>query len=251
MVNVKYGAAHKRLRANLSQRSVGQPCARCGRLIRDGEPLELDHRDDGAGYLGMSHTNCNRVAGGRKGGLLKAERRRMPMDDVALGIDIARDRSRTAAVIAGWAEHPQDGKVIACYLKLFRGAQPTAEILELVAAHSPKAVAVNGAGYMRTLTEPLKANRVRVEEATGQDMVDATSRLVDALNQRLVRIPEPHPELTAAVQHARVRQLVDGETVDKRQAERDLSPLVALELAVWGVVKFAKKRPPRIYSLGN
>ena len=39
------------------------PCARCGDLIGAGESWELDHRDDGRGYLGPSHRRCNRRAG--------------------------------------------------------------------------------------------------------------------------------------------------------------------------------------------
>ena len=43
----------------------------------------------------------------------------------------------------------------------------------------------------------------------------------------------PHHDLAAAVQHTKVRPLVEGETLDKHRAERDLAPLAALELAVW------------------
>jgi hypothetical protein len=40
-------------------------CARCGELIGQGEKWELDHRDDGRGWLGPSHQRCNARAGWR------------------------------------------------------------------------------------------------------------------------------------------------------------------------------------------
>ena len=41
-------------------------CARCGELIEVGAKWELDHRDDGKGWLGPSHRSCNRSAGWEK-----------------------------------------------------------------------------------------------------------------------------------------------------------------------------------------
>jgi hypothetical protein len=38
-------------------------CARCGEPIRPGESWDLDHADgNGNGYLGPSHSSCNRAA---------------------------------------------------------------------------------------------------------------------------------------------------------------------------------------------
>jgi hypothetical protein len=38
-------------------------CARCDELIEAGEDWQLDHRDDGRGWLGPSHQRCNARAG--------------------------------------------------------------------------------------------------------------------------------------------------------------------------------------------
>ena len=38
-------------------------CARCHELIGREEKWELDHRDDGRGWLGASHQRCNSRAG--------------------------------------------------------------------------------------------------------------------------------------------------------------------------------------------
>ena len=62
-------AAHKRARkltlADLARRP-GQPCARCGLPMYPTQLLDLDHTDDRAGYLGLSHRACNRRDGQRK-----------------------------------------------------------------------------------------------------------------------------------------------------------------------------------------
>jgi hypothetical protein len=76
-----------------------------------------------------------------------------------------------------------------------------------------------------------------VHEASAADMADAHGRLLDTLNAGLLKILEPNADLDAAVQYAQVRPLTDGSAIDKRRSEADQSPLVALELAVWQVVR--------------
>jgi hypothetical protein len=39
----------------------------CGRTVTAAEPWDLDHTDDGTGYLGPAHRSCNRRKGARKG----------------------------------------------------------------------------------------------------------------------------------------------------------------------------------------
>jgi hypothetical protein len=68
-----HGSGHQRLRAMLIDSAYGQPCARCGKPMLEGEELDLDH-DENGGYLGFSHALCNRRAGAYKG----AERRWHP-----------------------------------------------------------------------------------------------------------------------------------------------------------------------------
>lgn len=74
-----YGADHRRRRKLVGQLVAGGRvrCARgaackfaelvdgrrLGGFIKRGEAWDLDHRDDGAGYLGATHAICNRAAG--------------------------------------------------------------------------------------------------------------------------------------------------------------------------------------------
>ncbi len=63
-----YGAEHQKLRKRLieSGEVYGQPCWRCGEPMMPGQSLDLGHREDRSGYMGMEHSICNRSAGGRK-----------------------------------------------------------------------------------------------------------------------------------------------------------------------------------------
>lgn len=56
-----YGREHQVQRAMaLEAFQPGDPCARCRRPMLAGDPLELDHTPDRSGYLGLSHSWCNR-----------------------------------------------------------------------------------------------------------------------------------------------------------------------------------------------
>jgi hypothetical protein len=67
-----YGGEHKMLRRKaLAELVDGSPCPRCGGAMHAGQDLDLDHADDGTGYLGLSHSECNRRAGA-----IRANRRR-------------------------------------------------------------------------------------------------------------------------------------------------------------------------------
>lgn len=59
----RYGAAHRRTRAATVDQAIGRLCVRCGQVIRPGQAVHLDHRDDGDGYAGYSHASCNVRAG--------------------------------------------------------------------------------------------------------------------------------------------------------------------------------------------
>jgi hypothetical protein len=59
-----YGTEHQRLRGMWSRRlRAGETVAyaRCGGLVTSADAWDLDHRDDGVGYLGPSHAECNRA----------------------------------------------------------------------------------------------------------------------------------------------------------------------------------------------
>lgn len=65
-----YGREHQQARvAALSRYQPTDPCARCGEPLGTyRKALDLDHTDDRAGYLGLSHSRCNRATRRTLGG---------------------------------------------------------------------------------------------------------------------------------------------------------------------------------------
>ncbi len=64
----RYDGPHRAIRRRLNPvvQTGTLNCARCGELIEPGTPWQLDHRDDGRGWLGPSHQKCNSRAGWEK-----------------------------------------------------------------------------------------------------------------------------------------------------------------------------------------
>ena len=103
-----------------------------GRLIAAGEPIDLDHTDDGTAYLGWAHAACNRRAAAIKGNKARRPpRKRVDMTDpCAIGIDIGHDREHTSAVFASQID---DGLVL-IELTYIDGADVAHVIANLIAS---------------------------------------------------------------------------------------------------------------------
>ncbi|MGW6225747.1 hypothetical protein ACWFQT_01410 [Cellulosimicrobium cellulans] len=76
----RYGYAHQVARKRWWSR-LPWPCTVCGRPVTAAMLWDLDHTDDGLGYLGPAHRSCNRSKGARKGNRLRGKRakRREPL----------------------------------------------------------------------------------------------------------------------------------------------------------------------------
>lgn len=66
----RYGTKFQQTRKDTLDTAYGQPCARCGRIMREGMPLDLDHMPDGT--LKWSHASCNRASGASAGNRARA-----------------------------------------------------------------------------------------------------------------------------------------------------------------------------------
>ena len=59
--NRRYGRRHRNVRVQVEEQvnAGGVNCCRCGRPIQPGADFHLDHNDDGPGYKGAAHPDCN------------------------------------------------------------------------------------------------------------------------------------------------------------------------------------------------
>ncbi len=222
--------------------AIGKPCVRCGLPIEAGQPVDLDHRDDGNGYRGLAHASCNRRAGAERGVTLRTARRHkvLKLENVAIGVEVSNDRLHTSVAAAA-----SDGdRVAVALIEYLDGTDTAATVAEIAGrAVDLLGVVVDPRSPAATLVDPLQALGVELVTPSAHEVAVAHGRFVDELRAGRLKIGD-HPQLDAAAQHALTRPLAGGEALDRRKPLVDASPLVAAELAVWRVLSAPPPAPP-------
>jgi hypothetical protein len=211
-----------------------------------GQALDLDHRDDRAGYLGMSHSRCNRQAGGRLGNeRRRAQRERTiaMVNEITIAIEISEDRRRTSVVAAG---KMPGGLVLLELCAYLAGTDPTAAVLQLQRERTVLAVVVDPHSPGATSIAPLEAAGVKVAKPSSSDLAVAHGSFLDGLDAGRIR-HRGQPELTAAMRHLEQRRLGGASAPERRGARVDVAPAVAAELAVWALTNTPTIALPAIY----
>lgn len=113
MAAPQYDYRHQQIRKALiaSGYWLMAPCPRCAEPMKPGQRLDLDHTDDRAGYLGLSHSSCNQAAGSRVGSARRKARiakTRTPAEQQAHDARIAKQMRREAK--RAWAALDQPGR---------------------------------------------------------------------------------------------------------------------------------------------
>jgi hypothetical protein len=245
-----YDGEHQAVRkALLAVYSPSDPCWRCHRpLGPDPSRIDLGHRDDGGGWAGLECQRCNRSAGARKGNRQRRQQRRWRMDRIGtgtLGIEVSEDRAHTSVVSACRLE---DGRVqIELVAYLAGTATAVDRIVELHARWKVLGVVIDPMGGATNLRQPLERQPgVRLLTPATADVKCAHANFLDLAHARRLH-PVASAELTSAVQHLAERMLGGQPVFDRRGAPVDVSPAVAAELAVWGLVN--AKPPPTPIAL--
>lgn len=239
MVN-RYAGQHQSIRRHTREAAYGTPCVRCGRLMLDGQDLDLDHEDDGDGYRGWAHSRCNRRAGGQLGAARRkanqrarrTERRRM-LTTVVLGLQISEHRDHTSIAAAGHLDGDLVGVQLAAYLDGV--ATAVAEVLALRSEWTVSLVVVDPHSPAATLIKPLTDAGVTVTEPSTSDVVVANGTFTDLVAARRIRIAA-HPMLDAAARHGTQRALAGARAWERRGATVDIGPLDAATMAVWALL---------------
>ena len=243
-----YGGRHQSTRRALApQVATGTViCWRCGQLIGPGEPWDLGHDDNNPSlYRGPEHANrCNRAAGGRQGGRQR-QRRRLHMDLVGVGVlavEVAADRGHTSICSACRLD---DGRVQVELVTYLGGTAAAVDrVVELHDRWTVHATVVDPMGGATNLRGPLASWRgVNLAEPDAAAVKVAHADFLDLARARRLAVVA-NDVLSTAMQHLTERQLGGVPVFDRRGAPADVAPLIAGELAVWGL-QYGPKPIPR------
>lgn len=173
-----------------------------------------------------------------------ADVRSAALDPVAVAVDVTPDRSSASVAIAG---NRKDGRR---HVELVDNHPGTGWVVErlaqLVRKWSPSCVVLDAAGPAGSLLPALAAENIDPLVVSTRLYGQACGAFYDAVVQGSVRHLD-QPALNVAVTAARKRTLGDAWAWARRDTT-DISPLVAVTLALHGLAEPSGKRPGQFLS---
>jgi phage terminase large subunit-like protein len=163
---------------------------------------------------------------------------------VVFGVDVSPSLRSAAIAVAGWRS---DGLAHGEIAKHEPGVDwLVAELARMVKAHRPVAVVGHGTAQLKALVPSLEAAGVTVDLLTDGDMAAACSQLQSEVAEGGFR-HLGDPILADALGNAASKPVGDGGWVWRRKgSEGDITPLVALNAARWGLQTVPKAPVPLI-----
>jgi hypothetical protein len=150
---------------------------------------------------------------------------------IALGVEVAVDRSKTWAALAGLSD---TGRVTVDLCPPLVGAGVAVAIEELWEEHELESIGLDPGSPSSTLVAPLQAAGMPLKLTDARAMAAAHGGFVDLLGADRLRI-RGHGALDAAVRVAESRRLAGAAAVERYGSTVDMAPAVAAELAVWAL----------------
>lgn len=160
--------------------------------------------------------------------------------EVSLAIDVAPDRSTTSVGLAGWRDD-DDLPQIEVIERRNGTAWVVPYIVGLTERQRVRAVVIDTAGPAASLIEPLRARGVTVTTTSANEMKQACGGFYDAAMEDALRHID-QPQLTTALAAARKRTLGDAWAWHRKDST-DITPLVAVTLALWGLTSTSVEVP--------
>lgn len=170
--------------------------------------------------------------------------------DQCVAVDVNPDRTHGAVAIAG---RRADGLWQFAVTDYERGTDwLVARAVQRSQDAGGAPVVLLARGPAANLAENLRTEGVRVVEASSTDYGRACSDLYDLVVQQQARYPGAQPELDDALSGARRGAQVENAWTWSRKASTspDISPLVAITLALWGA-RSAVGGPPTVWDLSE
>lgn len=170
-----------------------------------------------------------------------------PKDPVAFGLHVSQDRGTAAIGVAGRRE---DGRIhIGVVPAAKGGALDTlpgtgwiaARLRELQEQWAPCAVVIDGYSAAASLIPAITEAGVEVITTNASDMTRACGNFYDAVIEDQIRHKGAAP-LAKAVAAAKKRELRDAWAWDRRDSNSDITQLVAVTLALHGLIVHGPKQ---------
>jgi hypothetical protein len=154
-----------------------------------------------------------------------------PVDPVCFAIDVTPDRGYAAIGIAGLRA---DGKRHVEIVEHRRGTGWVPErAARLVKTHKPLAIVLDAAGPAASLLPALADLEIEVTVVNAKEHAQACGAFFDVYDQDMLR-HLGEAELVTAVKGAVTRPLGEAWAWSRKSSTVDISPLVAVTLALWG-----------------
>lgn len=163
-------------------------------------------------------------------------------DPVTFAIDVSPDR-RSSIGVAG---KRRDGKTHVEVIENERGTAWVVARIQQLAEKWPTAdVVLDPSGPAGSLVTDLAGVGIEPTLVSGREMAQACGRFYDLVAAGDLRHLGNQPNLNAAVDAARKRNLGDAWAWRRKDGSHDISPLVAVTLALFGHDLQATKKPKR------
>jgi hypothetical protein len=161
-------------------------------------------------------------------------------DPVCFAFDVRPDRSYASIGVAGVRE---DGLHHVELIERRKGTGWIADELQrLVEKWNPAAVICDEKSPAASLLAQLAKAGIEIKTIGGSELAKACGQIFDEVDQKNVR-HLGQPELLSAIKGASRRPLGDAWAWSRRNSAADISPLVAVTLALWGVGDLAEELP--------
>jgi hypothetical protein len=155
-----------------------------------------------------------------------------PIDPVCFTVDVSPDRSGAAIGVAGRRD---DGLSHIEVVDHRRGTGWVVQRLaDLKASHQPAAILYDSKSPAASLVPELEDLGVEMTPVNASELAQAFGIFIDAVEQRTLRHLGTG-ELVSALRGAAKRPLGDASAWSRKSSTVDISPLVAVTIALWGV----------------
>ncbi len=157
-----------------------------------------------------------------------------PVPRVVLAAAFSHDQQHAAAGLAGWRADGLLHVEVADYREGTAWVAPW--LIDRAARHDPLAVVVDDASHEGAVIKDLEAARIEVMKPRAKGVAEAYQDFIqDATDTKTLR-HRAQADLDAALAGAVDRDVGDGgKAWGRRKSSADISPLVAVTLAAWGL----------------